>query len=573
MDGDREGWTVKSNNAVQVRMVRAGREPRQTQVVGVFSPKHTYEIFGENEEIIGYRDLRIVLQYACFDLYPHVEIDWREKHERIKEGGERDVMTIMKKWLPAIAFHPKTKLIDHLEEHRTGEWTPPGRRLATYRDRGRTFEIWCGQLSEQKMWTLLDQMQIFVTFFIEGGSYVNMVEPEWTLQRWSVFLLYERTNTKISQPPYELVGYCTTYRFWNFVPPMHKPTIHSIDDPLFPDQVSSVRALPCRERISQFVILPPNQRQGHGARFYQIMVDAFVRDPSVREITVEDPNEAFDDLRDYCDLVRLRQNPAFSSLAIDTSVQLPPNGGRLPTSKLLPLPTLENLRTAHKLAQRQFDRLVEMQLLSVVLPRVQQVFYRDRINLGRNASTATKEERHYFLWRLLVKQRLYKRNLDVLAQIDLPERKIRLEAAMQDQERDYIRLLDGVVKWQASREKQLEELRAKGHTSMPPLKQGVKRGVATDENNPSNQVAKKKSSDIKIHQGEKEETGTVKGKFGDEDRVGEVNKNGEGEISAAEDPATLSSSAAKRIKYSHDDNKDEEGPFAENPPNIPSPSP
>ncbi len=82
-------------------LVRAGREKRQTQVIGVFAPKHTYEIFSENEEIIGYRDLKIVLQYACFDLYPHVDISWREKDKMIEEGGEQDVMTMMKTWLPA----------------------------------------------------------------------------------------------------------------------------------------------------------------------------------------------------------------------------------------------------------------------------------------------------------------------------------------------------------------------------------------------------------------------------------------------------------------------------------------
>ncbi len=88
-----------------------------------------------------------------------------------------------------VAFEPKAKLLDHLEEHRAGKWTPPGRRLASYRYRNRVFEIWHGQLSDPKVRALLNNMQIFATFFIEGGSYVNLQDPEWTLQRWSVFLL------------------------------------------------------------------------------------------------------------------------------------------------------------------------------------------------------------------------------------------------------------------------------------------------------------------------------------------------------------------------------------------------
>ncbi len=348
-----------------------------------------------------------------------------------------------------------------------------------------------------------------------------------------------------------------------------------MDDPLLPPQMSSARDLPCRERISQFVILPPNQRQGHGARFYEIMVETFIKDPSVHEITVEDPNEAFDDLRDFSDLVRLRQNPTFARLRIDTSVPLAPNSGRLPTAKLLPRSTLDELRRSHKIAQRQFDRLVEMQLLSLVLAKVQRVLPNRRKDVGRNPQTATGDERHYFLWRLLVKQRLYKRNVDVLAQLDLPERKLRLEDAMQDQEKDYIRILGGVARWQASRDKLRAEQPKQSGVSPTSAKQGILPSVENDE---SSQTMKVKKSSKKLQQGDPDDdkdeeneaeddtenspekkakrrltlTERGKGKSGDEDHAAgrDDGKNGEG--NSAEDPLTLSSSPppAKRTKLS-----------------------
>ncbi len=44
------------------------------------------------------------------------------------------------------------------------------------------------------------------------------------------------------------------------------------------------------------------------------------------EITVEDPNEAFDDLRDVVDLKFLRQLPEFNAITLNTKVVLPDQG-------------------------------------------------------------------------------------------------------------------------------------------------------------------------------------------------------------------------------------------------------
>jgi histone acetyltransferase 1 len=55
-------------------------------------------------------------------------------------------------------------------------------------------------------------------------------------------------------------------------------------------------------RISQFMILPPYQKQGHGNMLYAQMYSMFVKDEKVIDITVEDPNDAFQDMRDKHDL-------------------------------------------------------------------------------------------------------------------------------------------------------------------------------------------------------------------------------------------------------------------------------
>lgn len=55
-----------------------------------------------------------------------------------------------------------------------------------------------------------------------------------------------------------------------------------------------------RYRISQFLILPPFQRQGHGTRFLEAIYNN--RPKNTLEICVEDPSDEFQMLRDRLDL-------------------------------------------------------------------------------------------------------------------------------------------------------------------------------------------------------------------------------------------------------------------------------
>ena len=271
---------------------------------------------------------------------------------------------------------------------------------------------------------------------------------------------YEKLDSHVPGPPYSIIGYCTTHRFYHFVPSKEKAVVRSMEDPAMYTETIDIIDLPCRERISQFLILRPYQYRGHGSLFYNHLIDHFMADTTVDEITVEDPNERFDDLRDFCDLGRLRQSQDFSQLRIDVSVPVVSGQGILPVRKLLPVDELDRLRAEFKMADRQFDRLVEMQLLSHVLETALKGSRETRPRLGRDADTASPDERYYYLWRLIVKRRLTKRNLDTLAQLELAERLPKLEEATNDLEMDYFRILAAFE--QAARADRKKALEAAG---------------------------------------------------------------------------------------------------------------
>ena len=308
-----------------------------------------------------------------------------------------------------------------------------------------------------------------ISFFIEGGTPLLLDDQDWTLARWRVYFVcvlstylsrrrlrsissYEKLSDLPSptSSPYSVVGYSTSYRFVTYV---HSTSSKSKlqDFTLPPPTPISPASLPARARISQFLILPSHHSHGHGTHLYNAMVKTFRASPTCTEITVEDPNEAFDDLRDYCDYKYLQENGTFAQISLKTDIDPKLSarkiGIRVPTSKLLDVPLLEKLRKKHKIAPRQFARLVELYLFTKIHPRNRQA---GTTRLTQRGRATDPHDRAFYYWRLLVKQRVYKKNKDVLIQLDQSERKDKVEQTVGEVVGDYERLLRGMEKWQGS---------------------------------------------------------------------------------------------------------------------------
>jgi len=82
-----------------------------------------------------------------------------------------------------------------------------------------------------------------------------------------------------------------------------------------------------------------------------------------------------------------------------------------------------------------------MQLLSMIPPR-----HRFTARLTRKANAPDENDRAFYFWRLLVKQRIYKRHKDLLAQLDRLERVDKLEETLVGVIDEYTRLLKGAEK-------------------------------------------------------------------------------------------------------------------------------
>jgi len=179
------------------------------------------------------------------------------------------------------------------------------------------------------------------------------------------------------------------------------------------------------------VILPPYQRQGHGSALYTAIYQHVLSQEHVSELTVEDPAEAFEDLRDRNDLKILLGLKQFMEEGFGTNG--PSRGGGVgpirrtksssgagkmgpPVNKAW----AEKWRVQLKIAGRQFYRLVEMLQLLNLDPLDVKAFKTFRVQL---------------------KERLYRFNYEILVQLEKQERLDKLEETFQTVIEDYRRIL------------------------------------------------------------------------------------------------------------------------------------
>lgn len=369
-----ETWTSSSNEALKISLVSSS----QNKAIQ-FAPNFTYPIYGDNETIFGFKDLVIHLVFNSVSFKPFINAKFDAKMDNTE-----DVLKMLQEKLPSddIVIKDEIKWRDICEKEESSYSLPKESfRIHEYTtEDSNEFVVYKAKLQEDPaLLKLHRRMQIFSLLFIEAASYVDEEEPH-----WEVYWLFNKTTK-------ECVGYVTTYKYWHYKG--HK----TFDDPEYQREYKA--------RISQFLILPPYQGKGHGSELYNCIYNSWKNDTSVTELTVEDPNESFDDLRDLNDLNMLYKSGFFTSLADNIGNEI-----------IQSFKWLEEKREEFKLEKRQFERCVEMILLHL-----------------------QKQEAYNFV----LKQRLYQKNFEALEDIPDDEDKISaINSSFESLTNDYKRILD-----------------------------------------------------------------------------------------------------------------------------------
>jgi histone acetyltransferase 1 len=94
MDGlarkDADEFVVRANDVIFFKLIRHESEVEDHEKES-FHPEFTHQVFGESENIFGYKDLKIVLFYSSGHLRQYVSISFKEKiPASVSKGVEPD---------------------------------------------------------------------------------------------------------------------------------------------------------------------------------------------------------------------------------------------------------------------------------------------------------------------------------------------------------------------------------------------------------------------------------------------------------------------------------------------------
>ncbi|KZV70737.1 histone acetyltransferase type B catalytic subunit [Peniophora sp. CONT] len=426
-------WTTDSNEALHLSLVRSKKDKEvlgEDESYEDFHPTFTYPIYGEDEKIYGYRDLVIDLRFASGSLTQYLDVRHSKKLEASASTTVDDVKGTLEKYITTDYYKSEADFLARVEED-AESFKPFGEKIYSYtrpspasRSKGKStapvlpeededavvYEVYHTKWDTPGFKEHHRRMQTFILLYVEGGSYIDEDED-----LWEFVVLYEKRKRRDAAhtETYHFIGYSTLYPFF-----------------CFPDKL--------RLRLSQFVIVSPFQHQGHGQELYTAIYQYVLSQPHLGELTVEDPAEAFEDLRDRVDMRMLLKQTQFMQEAFGDSSLTSAGGGKVggvrpggraakraakhkgkmgpPSDKAW----LEKWRVQFKLAARQYHRLVEMLIL---------------LHLDPADALAAKA------YRLQVKERLYRFNYDALAQLEDKERLEKLEETFQSVKEDYQRIL------------------------------------------------------------------------------------------------------------------------------------
>ncbi|CAB1441714.1 unnamed protein product [Pleuronectes platessa] len=263
-------YKCDTNEAICLKLVRF---PEDVEDDGTtFHPEYSHQIFGDDEVAFGYKGLQIQLFYTAGNLSTILKVKYSSKVTETFDCVEPDeVEGKIREIVPAGFTCNTDDFISLLEKE--ANFKPFGTLLHTYtvhsEEAGElTYQIHKADITCPGFLEYHERLQTFLMWFIETASFIDPDDD-----RWDFFLVFEKYN-KDGETLYATVGYMTVYNYY-----------------VYPDKT--------RPRVSQMLILPPFQGEGHGAQLLEAVHRFYCSLPKVQDITAEDPSENYVKLRDY----------------------------------------------------------------------------------------------------------------------------------------------------------------------------------------------------------------------------------------------------------------------------------
>ncbi|XP_072994457.1 probable histone acetyltransferase type B catalytic subunit [Typha latifolia] len=275
---------VGANECIKVFLVRSQDEVGATSSICI-EPVDLNHFFGEDGKIYGYKDLKINIWLSTISFHAYAEISF----ESTQDGGKG--ITDLKPALQSIfgesliekeeflqTFSKECDYIRNIVSHGTVidcDTFNGGHPSDTHLDaEGFTVEVIRMEMQSMPVGVLYSRLVPLVLLLVEGGRPIDITDP-----RWEIFLVVKKTQGSSTNCTVQLLGFATLYCFYHY-----------------PDS--------SRLRISQILVLPPYQNQGHGRHILEAVNSVAVSE-NIYDITIEEPSDYLQYLRACIDTCRL----------------------------------------------------------------------------------------------------------------------------------------------------------------------------------------------------------------------------------------------------------------------------
>lgn len=266
-----------ANDVINMKLVSTEKDLKDPE--NTFFPDMSHQIFGDNESIFGYKGLEVKLYYHAGSLFTYLGMEYKEMIPASYGIGADKV-------LPDIAEKLSEGYCTNLDEFiaklpEENKFKPMGTKICSYKLKDVEYEIYQANVSTPRLQKYHERLQMFLLWYIDAASFIDSDD-----ERWNFFLLFEKRKNSMAGFEYRICGYSTVYHYYAYPANM-------------------------RPRISQMIVLPPYQKNGHGAEMLQNIYSFYEKNTDVIDITVEDPSEDFVRLRDFVDCQRCKSLVSF----------------------------------------------------------------------------------------------------------------------------------------------------------------------------------------------------------------------------------------------------------------------
>lgn len=150
-----------------------------------FHPEFAHQIFGENENIFGYKDLRVRLYYTAGPLNIYLGQKYSSKIDDINKDGQKadDIVSNITKLLTTGCFYTNIdEFLSKLDKEES--FQPYGKKIHSWTvetedNETRTFEIYECDKNTPGFLLFHARLQTFLLWFVDAASYIDIDDPQW----------------------------------------------------------------------------------------------------------------------------------------------------------------------------------------------------------------------------------------------------------------------------------------------------------------------------------------------------------------------------------------------------------